>query len=794
MTGCGKFCRAGHARGGANCRATFPKVRGQPFGTCASVQIRCPYIGTARFRALAWRLHRLCRTILLAESFIDMIQSLSSQPASMLSSLLSGFTAKDRNGDADKGKTLAGAAGQRSRPAGNASTDVTGQSTLTSGRVAGRTPDGVPAVVARAFPDFANLALGIVDRASLGTAASGAQAQAEAELMGRITDILGPAQGAGSLSSQFTDAQSALAAWQANPQDPAVRDDALSALKGLVSRTNSTVQGLGNLSRSLDQQIDAETQAVQTGLSRLTAANEAVVAAKSSGGDLTGPEAERKKALAALSERVQLNFQDRPDGALIPVSADGSALPDKLDDVSDLSLRSGLTGGRLKALVELRDVTLPDLQRQARAIAAGLGQKLNDAATAAPSGKLVGVDTGLGPNDRLSINGAASFVLVDAQGQVQSATTIDFNARTRRSLGVPASGTSISTPAQLAKSVSETFKGQASLSFNAGTFSFESLSDKFRVAIVPQDRTVADRSLVQVTGLGRLVDAPVAEGAASGFQPLDAHEFTPGQTMTMALDAPNGRRMTADVTIAGRTFQDVLDQINNKQTGFGNMQFLGLDKEGSLTKAYSSDWVGARLSVINDQTSRADTGRSFSSLFALDTPKAPALADGVNLSDLGNGRAVIDDKTRRGSPLVRPENTSTINSLSRALGTEVIVPASLGKPTRVLGLASAAGELANGAADRADAATRRQGDARAFGLALKDERGRLSSASFGAELAHLSVLQTARNMSGRLDQQSTGMIAHLDRALTRKAAGAAQSIVMNSAPSTFEMTRFEMAA
>jgi hypothetical protein len=58
----------------------------------------------------------------------------------------------------------------------------------------------------------------------------------------------------------------------------------------------------------------------------------------------------------------------------------------------------------------------------------------------------------------------------------------------------------------------------------------------------------------------------------------------------------------------------------------------------------------------------------------------------------------------------------------------------------------------------------RQQDSRAHELALADERGRLSSASFAAELNHLSTLQTARNIGGRLESNANGLLAHLNRA------------------------------
>ena len=128
------------------------------------------------------------------------------------------------------------------------------------------------------------------------------------------------------------------------------------------------------------------------------------------------------------------------------------------------------------------------------------------------------------------------------------------------------------------------------------------------------------------------------------------------------------------------------------------------------------------------------------------------------------GRPVINDKTRRGTAFANPNDTGVLNRLSAAVNTEVVVPPGLGKPTRVLDLATLSGDIAKSVGTKAEAAQTRQQDSRAYELALADERGRLSSASFAAELNHLSTLQTARNIGGRLESNANGLLAHLNRA------------------------------
>jgi flagellar hook-associated protein FlgK len=685
-----------------------------------------------------------------------MIQSLSSQPASLLSGLLSGFTGRDQ-----RGPSLGGTKPNKTPETSNA---IASQQ-LSSDQIRKlRAPDGVPAIVAQAFPDFSQLALGIVDRAGLSTAADGAEAATESKLLTAITGIFGPASGSGSLTDKISTAAQHLADASASPTDDGLRAQAASAIGAVLDHVGTAVSGLNDLARSLDSQIQTETATIQTGLDRLNQANDAVVQARAAGADTTQADSERRAALADLSAHVQLTFQDRPDGALVPVGNDGKPLSDDLANFSADALQAGLSGGRLKALVTARSQTLPDLQRQIRALAAGLTSKLNEAASAPAQSQLTGTNTGLGPDDRLNLTGAATFAVLDDKGQVQSAATFDFSARTRRSLSMPAQGVSVATPAQLVKSVNEALKGQASLSFEKGVFAFTALSDKAKVAIIPADRAGTPRSLTQVTGLGRVVDGPTADTAGAGFQPSDPHEFAAGQTLSLTLTSASGATKTANITLGGRTFQDLMDQVNDRETGLGAYQLLGMEKDGSLTKAFAPDWIGARLTVTSDTTSRANTGRSFSSLFGLDTPTAPRLSAGVATQDLTTGRPVINDKTRRGAAFSNPGDTFVLNRLSAAVSAEVVVPPGLGKPTRVLDLATLSGDIAKSVSTRADAALSRQQDSRAYELALADERGRLSSASFAAELNHLSTLQTARNIGGRLESNANGLLAHLNRA------------------------------
>ena len=255
-----------------------------------------------------------------------MIQNLSSQPANLLSGLLSGFTGRDQ-----RSPSLGGTKTGKTADASN----IAANQPLSGDQIRKlRAPDGVPAIVAQAFPDFSQLALGIVDRAGLSTAADGAEAATESKILTSIADIFGPASGTGSLTDKISSAAQRLSDATANPADDGLRAQAASAVGAVLDHVGSAVSGLNDLARSLDSQIETETATIQSGLDRLNQANDAVVQAKASGIDTKEADLERRAALADLSAHVQLSFQDRPDGALVPVGNDGKPLSDDLANFS----------------------------------------------------------------------------------------------------------------------------------------------------------------------------------------------------------------------------------------------------------------------------------------------------------------------------------------------------------------------------------------------------------------------------------------------------------------------------
>ena len=93
-----------------------------------------------------------------------------------------------------------------------------------------------------------------------------------------------------------------------------------------------------------------------------------------------------------------------------------------------------ITGGALRGLLDLRDVTLPNIAEEIGAMAAGTAEVYNAAHNASSTwpapASLTGRDTGLLATDSLGFSGKSSFAVVDAQGKLVRRIDVDFTAGT----------------------------------------------------------------------------------------------------------------------------------------------------------------------------------------------------------------------------------------------------------------------------------------------------------------------------------------------------------------------------
>lgn len=97
-------------------------------------------------------------------------------------------------------------------------------------------------------------------------------------------------------------------------------------------------------------------------------------------------------------------------------------------------LDSHITSGSLRALIDLRDHTLPDVAEELAEMTAGAADALNaahnnSAAYPAPQ-TLIGRNTGLESTDSHNFTGATTLAVADSTGQLVRRIDVDFDAAT----------------------------------------------------------------------------------------------------------------------------------------------------------------------------------------------------------------------------------------------------------------------------------------------------------------------------------------------------------------------------
>lgn len=181
-------------------------------------------------------------------------------------------------------------------------------------------------------------------------------------------------------------------------------DQVLQVAGGLAQQFNSLTQQVQQLRANADAEISAYTQQVNAHLKDIQDLNEKITLARATGRGTADLEDKRDVALNKLSELIDVNYYQRENGAVNVFTKAGVSLVDnearELDhgavtsanawdshaagDFSGISvdgqdITNDIRSGKVKALIDMRDGELPNLQAQLDELAESLRETLNQA-------------------------------------------------------------------------------------------------------------------------------------------------------------------------------------------------------------------------------------------------------------------------------------------------------------------------------------------------------------------------------------------------------------------------------
>ncbi|HTI87226.1 MAG TPA: flagellar hook-associated protein FlgK [Alphaproteobacteria bacterium] len=299
-----------------------------------------------------------------------------------------------------------------------------------------------------------------------------------------MQNMFGTPDSSGSLSMLLTDLQNNLTALSLDPQSPAAQQKVVLSAQAITANLNQSSQKIQDLRNQANLGIADSVTAVNSALDKIADLNQQISRATHLGQPTGDLEDERDRQLAIVSQNMDIGTYKDEDGQLVVFTGSGETLVDRamashLSYTPSSSMNATVTypgggasaitvhgrdittsikSGKLAALVDMRDNTLPNLGQQFDALAQQLMDQMNtihnQGTSFPPPNTLTGTRALSGPT-AVNMTGTARIAVVDANGNlVGSALDLDFSALSADVGGTP-------TLAQIRDAINGVYSGAA---------------------------------------------------------------------------------------------------------------------------------------------------------------------------------------------------------------------------------------------------------------------------------------------------------------------------------------------
>ena len=269
----------------------------------------------------------------------------------------------------------------------------------------------------------------------------------EEQFYNNMESMFGQPDSNSSVAATLTSLGNALEALAVSPNSSNEQIDVVNAALDLTQQINDMAKTVQDLRNEANIAIAAEVKEVNRLLGNIAELNSSIARNKALGFDFGDLADQRDIAIADLAEKIDITYFTRDNGKIVIFSASGRTLVDitpstlAYTPASSMSsttsypnngiggitldgndITTDITGGKLKALIDLRDTTLPDLNAQFNTLATVVRDQINavhnDGASYPPPNALTGTRTFADPaNDLVTLSGIVRIAVVDANGK-----------------------------------------------------------------------------------------------------------------------------------------------------------------------------------------------------------------------------------------------------------------------------------------------------------------------------------------------------------------------------------------
>jgi flagellar hook-associated protein 1 FlgK len=625
---------------------------------------------------------------------------------------------------------------------------------------------------------------------TLAATGSSSRYDAQASMYGQLNGLLGSPGDGTALTSQLTNASTALGQAVLSPTDSATQLGALTSFQSLATQISSLSASIQGLRTQADQQVSSAVAQANTLIKQIYQLN-AQVRQDTIGGDTDSAAFDqRDQAIQSLAQIIGVRTQTQPDGSVNVTTDDGTSLvgstyaalsygggsaasgvypPIMMTSINPSTdkaigaaqpLDSHIGSGQIKGLIDMRDQALANAAEQlgslARTTALAYNAQHNANTAFPPPASLDGRDTGLLSGDALNFTGKTTIAVTDANGNLVSRVDVDFDAGTMSVDGGAATSFG-ATVGGFTTALNGALGSNGTASFTDGALSI-SANNGDGIAVKDDATTPADRGgsgFSQFFGLNDLFRTATPSILSTGLSAGDASGLAAGGEIDLVLKGPDGSTVkSASVTMtAGMSIGDVVSALNTQMAGTCTFT---LNSDGSLGETPANP--ANSLNVTSDSTVRGTTGMSFSDLFGLGDQQAANFASGFSVNPsiaatpdtLAFAQLNIDSTTVAGDSVVGHGDSSGALALQNVGQTAQSFAATGGFSARNATLGDYAASFYQDMALASQTATSNQTAQDDRLQEAQSRQSNVSGVSLDEELTNMTTYQQAYSASARV--------------------------------------------
>ena len=625
----------------------------------------------------------------------------------------------------------------------------------------------------------------------LSATASARNFRAQTALHDQLQTILGRPDENTAFSGRINDIFAGFADLPTEPDSTVRRIAALNGIQAFGDEVSRTARFLQDLRGEADRQIREAVTTINDAIVRIHELNPLIGREILAGRDANTLEEQRARAIQKIAEQVDVQTFSLGNGFIGVSTVSGVTLVNhlarelvyeppgivssttrfaeitvnKVDPITGAAeavgtpLDRGVRSGKLRGLLDMRNVVLVNFAEQIGQLSARVIDRLNaahnDNSAVPPASSLVGRNTGLLATDAHGFTGTVTLATVGATNNIVNRVAIDFTAGTIATNGGGAVAFSDATLGDVINDINGGL-GAGAMTLVGGVLTFQAPVGAAGVATLQDTTTPSSRGgrgFAHFFGLNDLVEARVNSHFDTGLAATDSHGFANGEAFRLQLRGPNSE-IAADVTItfpvAGGTIQDIVNQLNTDFTGVGQ---FALDANGALAFTPAATHVDFKLAVVSDTTDRGGTGVSATTLFGIGQNFITDAAQAVKVKDAFRANVnllALAKLDLTGQPALTVGDGRGALAL-QAITDEVVTFSAVGNLSAVTtSLSDYAASVISDIAVRAEQAQAFESDTVALETELEIRISQVSGVNLDEELGNMILFQNAFNASARM--------------------------------------------